>query len=221
MSQPMSSPDVNHAGATPPQRSDRYAWIFALLPLAGFLEFVYGAITHNDFPNGAATGMFIGAYIGVASADVLTLKQAQYSKLPNRWWCILPPAYLIARARALGRGWALLGVWIATFAVFVLFTLNIGMFGSGVTTLLPTPSCDGDVAQTEVLRIFQDIPQVQQSKLHAVRLTEAAETGLEGKRRSCRAQVLTDVATSARQAVTYTFTRRDDGQVFLEVKLAP
>ncbi len=105
----LSTPSYIDSNQPPPLPvalvSNEYAWLYAAIPLIGAV--IERIVVQNsgiaDIPVAAYWIAYPIAYGMLAALDSRTIARAGHAKVPNPWWFLLAPAYLLgpsARARA-------------------------------------------------------------------------------------------------------------------------
>lgn len=199
--------------------TDRWAWVLAVLPLAGAILLAPLAVLglHRNW----LTLLVLLVSAGLVVVDKRGLARSgrvSPAAIPATAWFLLPPVYLRKRALRLGQGsrqfWVsvvctVTGPIVETVIVALLTLATMQQVSSAL------PACNDPDAAPDVLKVFDTFGPAREAGVHGVSLSGQEETG-QGpgavpKLRYCSASVL---ASDAQEYdVDYTYEQRSDGVI--------
>ena len=202
-----------------PSPNDKWAWVLAVLPLAGAILLAPLAVLglHRNW----LTLLLLLVSAGLVVVDKRNLARSgrvSPAAMPATAWFLVSPVYLRKRALRLGQGsrqfWvsvvcAVVAPVAGTVAIAVLTLATVQQTASAL------PACNDPDASPDVLKVFDTYGPAREAGVHGVSLSGQEETG-QGpgavpKLRYCSASVL---ASDAQEYdVDYTYEQRPDGVI--------
>lgn len=199
--------------------NDRWAWVLAVLPLAGAILLAPLAVLglHRNWLTLLILLVSAGLVV-VDKRDLARSGRVSAAAMPATAWFLVSPVYLRKRALRLSQSSRQFWVSIAcAMAAPVGGTVAIAVLTVATTqqTADTLPACNDPAASPDVLKVFDTYGPTREAGVHGVSLSGQEETG-QGpgtvpKLRYCSASVL---ASDAQEYdVDYTYEQRPDGVI--------
>jgi len=194
--------------------TDFYMWLLALTPAIGtYIEqYLRSASPHFRPSEAAVFGVYFLANSVIAEADALAIKKSGRTERNPGFWFWLVPAYIIARARILRRGWYFLPLWLAAIAGSV-YLQNPAILSKDTYWGFGLPACDSNYIKNQLEAMINESDAFVAADLKVARFTELKEISSAQSRRcigSLRATHQRDFD------LAYTIQDKDEG-ILLEV----
>ncbi|ODT16939.1 MAG: hypothetical protein ABS35_26985 [Kaistia sp. SCN 65-12] len=189
-------------------------WLLALTPAIGtYIEQYLRSASPQFRPSEAAVfGAFFLANSVIAEADALAIKRSGRTERNPGFWFWLVPAYIVARARILRRGWYFFSLWLAAIAGSI-YLQNPTIFSKDTYWGFGLPACDSNYIKNQLEAMINESDVFVAADLKVARFTDLKEISSAQSRR-CSGSLRT---TRQRNFdLEYTIQDKDDG-ILLEV----
>lgn len=194
--------------------TDFYMWLIALTPIVGTYTEQYLRSTNPLFrPSEAVVfGVYFLVNSVLAETDASAIRKSGRSERNPGFWFWLVPAYIVARARSLRRGWYFLPIWLASIAGSIGLQ-NPEIFSKDTYWGFGLPACDSNYIRNQLETMINESDVFVAADLKVARFTELKEISSAQSRR-CAGSLR---ATRQRNFdLEYTIQDKDDG-ILLEV----